>query len=167
MRKLLFLQFVVLMSVSAIYSQNSSEKIKETPIQKHALNCLVENHIKGEDYSFGNRSIGELGIICYVDSCVLLLIHESEGELEVIQVDFLEKDLSEGKCKIRVISENGNVKNLVKDSHLGLEGYFYAAIKEYKHLYTTFPLTISFNYKNREYVYILTCNIKEQKKYRR
>jgi len=166
MRKLLVM-FVFVMSVSAIYSQESSEKTKETPMQKHALNCLVENHIRGDDFSFGNRSIGELGIVCYEDSCVLLIIHESEGELEVIQVDFLEKDLSEGKCKIKVINENGNGKNSVKDSHLGLEGYFYEAMKEYKHLYATFPLTIRFNYKNRDYVYILTCNIKEQKRYRR
>lgn len=110
---------IFVMSVSAIYSQESSKKIKETPIQKHALYCLVENHIRGDDYSFGNKSIGEFGIVCYKDSCVFLLIHESEGELEVIQVDFLEKDLSEGKCKIRVINENGNGKDLVKDAHLG------------------------------------------------
>lgn len=162
MRKLL-LMFVFVMCVSAIYSQESSKKWYENPpLQSHSLKSIVQTYIKnGEDNYFVDKSEGIAIIHCFKDSCMFSVLYGTLENMEGFGVTFLEKDLNEGKCKIQF------KKELVEEPFIALDTYYYNIIKENKYLRGTFPVAVTFKYKGKEYQFHLTCNVVEQKLYRR
>ncbi len=170
MRKLL-LVFVFVMGFSAIYSQESSKKWYENrPLQSHNLKSIVQTYIKnGEDNYYVDKSAGMAYIRCYEDSCYLLIMYGNGtiDEMNGFSVSFLEKDLSEGKCKIKFSDSRQKESQLVDEPFIALDSYYYDIIKENKHLRGTFPLAITFTYQSKEYQFHLTCNVVEQKLYRR
>lgn len=161
--------FVFVISVSAIYSQESSKKWYENPpLQSHNLKSIVQTYIKnGEDNYYVDKSEGMAYIRCYEDSCYLLVMYGTADEMNGFNVTFLEKDLREGKCKIKFSDDRYKEAELVEEPFIALDTYYYDIIKESKHLRGTFPLAVTFTYQGKEYQFHLTCNVVEQKLYRR
>lgn len=170
MRKLL-LMFIFVISVSVIYSQESSKKWYENPpLQSHNLKSIVQTYIKnGEDNYFVDKSEGMAYIRCYEDSCYLLIMYGNGtiDEMNGFNLTFLEKDLKEGKCRIKFSDSRQKESQLVDKPFIALDSYYYNIIKENKYLRGTFPLAVTFTYENKEYQFHLTCNVVEQKLYRR